>query len=96
VQQPRLLATRSHDRESLHPNAIRARLDRVAGHQSQPADAMYNRYWGCLNTVKIPDHCTAYAVDGGCCCNITASEFFGICRWADFNGPEAGWPQCPL
>ena len=63
---------------------------------SQDADAMYNRYWGCYNAIKIPSHCTAYAVDGGCCCNIAASQFAGVCRVADFNGPEAGWPACPL
>ena len=47
--------------------------------------------WRYFNALKIPSHCTFYAVDGGCCCNIAASQRYGICRWADFNGPEARW-----
>jgi hypothetical protein len=99
------LSALANDLASDSPNAwgvTRARDTRQRasneryGEPVQAADAVYNRYWGCLNALQIPSHCTFYAVDSGCCCNIPASQWHGICRWADFDGPEAGWPQCPL
>ncbi len=63
---------------------------------SQDADARYNQFWPPLTAIKIPDHCTDYPALGGCCCNYAASFVAGVCRLADFNGDERGWPREPL